>query len=624
MSTMSDSIFDTARQHLNKGRPVDAARICRAALAEDPTAHRHWHILALATMQLGQIADAQAAFDQARAHAPEIAEYHNSFGEFLRINGDAQGALRAYLAAMQADPGYVEAQSNAVIVLHDLGKLDDAEAAGRQALKLKPNHPEAANNLARVLLERGKIAEAETLLRKALQRRTDQPDLHVNLGGVLAATGRVADAGKSLRRALALSPGHRKAGRHLLRLLPRLGSMGDGPALLAALAARQPTGAEEMLADHVALALADPATPMAELIALQTDWSARVQPMAQVSQPGQRRQPPRLAVMLPAHAATPHWPLMRALLRDPPTGVALAILAGLPGEVAADPLPDPRCDEWRGYAAKRLIGALARDGMDILLDLTGFAEGAARLELLGTRILPLQIAGWSQPLLAAPAACDVRLVDPAAYPGPVPDSLFAAPGLWAADPVAIPEGVAGDTLAFCGPLAGIWSLLAALPRLDGLPVQRLRVMAPELADAATAEMLRSRLLKQYRLAAKQLSLCPLAPDGGTGTTARAALTVLADAATPQMVATALAESDRVLAAAGRHPAARMAAAVMAQAGLDDAVSPLDGEFAEAVAARWHGPALHPLARGAALSALDPAAAATRFVALILTLWNRTG
>ena len=70
-------------------------------------------------------------------------------------------------------------------VLHQKGRLSDAERSYKKAIKNNKNFVEAYNNLGNVLVDRGRLKEASDTYRKALILLPDHPMLLNNLGNAL-------------------------------------------------------------------------------------------------------------------------------------------------------------------------------------------------------------------------------------------------------------------------------------------------------------------------------------------------------------------------------------------------------------------------------------------------------
>ena len=64
------------------------------------------------------------------------------------------------LAAVEANPDYLDAYVNLGVLLKREGKVNEAIDAYRKALQLNPNHAEAHNNLGTALAQRGDFQQA--------------------------------------------------------------------------------------------------------------------------------------------------------------------------------------------------------------------------------------------------------------------------------------------------------------------------------------------------------------------------------------------------------------------------------------------------------------------------------
>jgi tetratricopeptide (TPR) repeat protein len=83
-------------------------------------------------------------------------------------------------------PDYAEAHSNLGVTLHELGRLDEAEASCRQAIALKPDYALAHNNLGGTLQELGRLNESKVSYTKAVALKPDFAEAYFNLSVILA------------------------------------------------------------------------------------------------------------------------------------------------------------------------------------------------------------------------------------------------------------------------------------------------------------------------------------------------------------------------------------------------------------------------------------------------------
>lgn len=108
-------------------------------------------------------ADPAAAVDvyaEAVAADPHHADAHVNLGRLLHQHGRLREAEAHYVAALVARPTDVTATFNLAVVLEDLGRLDDALARYRETIELDPNHVDAYFNLSRLYEKKGEKVAA--------------------------------------------------------------------------------------------------------------------------------------------------------------------------------------------------------------------------------------------------------------------------------------------------------------------------------------------------------------------------------------------------------------------------------------------------------------------------------
>jgi len=110
-------------------------------------------------------------------------------------------ARRAYLQALELDPGLADAHLNLGRLEHEAGELGKAEAHYRDAVRCAPDDPTCHYNLGVLLEDRKRPDEAVHAYRQALERDPDLGDAHYNLGLLLESRGRKAEAIRHLMRA---------------------------------------------------------------------------------------------------------------------------------------------------------------------------------------------------------------------------------------------------------------------------------------------------------------------------------------------------------------------------------------------------------------------------------------
>lgn len=109
-------------------------------------------------------------------------------------DGAPEQARRAYLAALQLDPGHAGAHLNLGRLLHEAGELREAEVHYRCALKDGEHRATAAYNLGVALEDLDLVDEALFAYARAVEADPELADAHHNLARLLERLGRTADA----------------------------------------------------------------------------------------------------------------------------------------------------------------------------------------------------------------------------------------------------------------------------------------------------------------------------------------------------------------------------------------------------------------------------------------------
>lgn len=98
---------------------------------------------------------------------------------------------------------------------HEAGRLDQAEAAYREALSLSPNHAAVTHNLGVIAAAKGRTSEAVAYFDAAIAAEPQYATAHYNRASALQALGQSRDALQSFAQVCAIDPGHYDAHRVL-------------------------------------------------------------------------------------------------------------------------------------------------------------------------------------------------------------------------------------------------------------------------------------------------------------------------------------------------------------------------------------------------------------------------
>jgi len=253
-----------AQAYLQQGHSEQA--IDEAAKAPGVHAADAARIRGLAAMQLGDEAQAEAAFNEAAAAAPNDSQVWTDVARFKRTSGELGGAIAAadkavganprnveaivlrgeltrsqyglaaslswFDRALQLDPKNVSALAERAATLADLGAMKEMLADTRAILEIAPKNPNAHYLQAMLAARAGKYELADSLYRRTGGALDDLPAAMLLAGAIEYQTGRPERAIQRLSRLVGLQPDNLKARRLLAAAQWRLG---DSAATIATL-----------------------------------------------------------------------------------------------------------------------------------------------------------------------------------------------------------------------------------------------------------------------------------------------------------------------------------------------------------------------------------------------------
>ena len=180
------------RKHLPDAMPLSGLRICaeadRVVVKEGAT---RWQ--ADSGQYLLAFEGDPAAGSLSVVAPPRGARQWFDDGIALERAG-GEGALRAYERALAADPTLLDAHINLGCLLHEAGRLAEAERVYRAALIACNNAPAIHYNLAVLLEDLGRSEQALDAYREALRGDPSLADCHYNLALLCEKLGRAKDA----------------------------------------------------------------------------------------------------------------------------------------------------------------------------------------------------------------------------------------------------------------------------------------------------------------------------------------------------------------------------------------------------------------------------------------------
>ena len=229
---------------LQRGEFVEAARVFRDLVRENPRMVDVWQLLAQAESKLSNDKASYAALKEAAKLAPgnpqvllALSEYFTQIGRFPEARQHAE---------LARDAGASESRTNIAKIALAQGDLDTAEAEAKASLEERPRRRIPHLLLGRVKRDRrdlaGALAELDTVVDLGKQGSL-QPLYNVNYlrGDILARMGREREAEEAFRQEMRDFPGAPPAYAGLAMLYASQGKDGEARGILTELAsARTP------------------------------------------------------------------------------------------------------------------------------------------------------------------------------------------------------------------------------------------------------------------------------------------------------------------------------------------------------------------------------------------------
>jgi predicted Zn finger-like uncharacterized protein len=185
---------------------LDAYRAAIELAPARPESLKSYLALAKLESELGELALATKALDEAQAKLPPSAPLSKAFGEIAQSQGRFGEALERFQSALRIDPADTHARFLAAVTLTRLGRFDDALAAFVRVSETDKDFPGLALERGRLYEESGRIAEALKEYEAALARAPEDQELMVRVGCARVVAGRGADADKLLQQVLKERP----------------------------------------------------------------------------------------------------------------------------------------------------------------------------------------------------------------------------------------------------------------------------------------------------------------------------------------------------------------------------------------------------------------------------------
>lgn len=188
------------------GRHDEAVRLLEKACSLDSQNLFYLHNYGESLRNVGRLAEAEAALNNAIKLDERFAPAYKSLGEIAwTCLGQAKNRGDSDEAARLAGEFSKLMLANGNLLL-ETGDIPHSIAAYRRVLEALPDHARALSNLGNALCMMGLVTEAEAACRKAIRIEQNFPEAWNNLGNALTEQGRYDEALRCFDSALALKP----------------------------------------------------------------------------------------------------------------------------------------------------------------------------------------------------------------------------------------------------------------------------------------------------------------------------------------------------------------------------------------------------------------------------------
>ncbi len=396
------------------GRLDEAEKSYRRAIGINPNYAEAHGNLAATLLDLGRPHDAEISYRRSLKIKPNNADAYVNLGNIVKGCGRLEEAETNYRRALQIKPDYAEAYCNLANTLRMFGKLGEAEANYRRALQVKPNLAEVHSYLGGTLHDLGRLTEAEASYRRALEIQENCASVHDNLGITLNELGRLTEAEACYRRALAIDPLLAEAHNNLGNTLFILGRLDEATVHFKRALEIKPTFA--VAHSNLLHCLTQDATLDAETLfsehrrfgeqfeePLRTNWVAHTNS----TDPDRRLQIGFVSGDFRNHVVASFIEPVLAHL----SGYSRLCVHAYSNQSVGDDFTERlqgHCTYWNyiaGISDDRVAEMIRRDGIDILIDLSGHT-GNNRLLTFARKPAPIQ-ASW----MGYPGTTGLRAMD---------------------------------------------------------------------------------------------------------------------------------------------------------------------------------------------------------------------
>ncbi len=214
---MSQTLYTAAIDYYQAGQLDKAASHLQQCLQSNPKHADSLHLLGIVYYQSNQLVKAVASIKQALVIEPRNINFLNNYGLTLKANGALEDALTAYQQALLLSPKDLDVQLNIANLMMELRRFEEAAGYYRRLLRAyKPyqtEHQQIRDALSHALSQLGNQAaslgnhrQAEASFAEAIQFNDQDSNLFYNLANAERELGKTKQAAQHFETAIKLNP----------------------------------------------------------------------------------------------------------------------------------------------------------------------------------------------------------------------------------------------------------------------------------------------------------------------------------------------------------------------------------------------------------------------------------
>jgi len=384
------------------GREQEALKYFNGVLQEAPETKEVYYHMASAHHALGQTDEAIKVLDMGISRALNAAEILSLKGKFLAGADKHDEAIICINKALQINPNLAEAHMHKGICLEATANYNEAMEAYRMAVQLEPSNAKALNHVAALFMVHEKYEDAKPWLTKAIEADPMFAAAYGNMGVCCHYTSDASGALRYLDEALKLNPKDPHATGNKAGVLRRLGYFDEAVSLF-----RQSIKLDgrraNIFSNYLMCIHYMDKIDRKEIFDAHKEYNERYCMALKPAEPpvfANDRNPEKvLRVGMVSSNFKRHpvgYMILPGMDHTDQTSIEYVCYSDLRLDKRDDFTKRIRenCAIWHdsiGLSDEKLMQQIKDDKIDLLMDLTGHAEGGSRLSIFARRAAPVQI-----------------------------------------------------------------------------------------------------------------------------------------------------------------------------------------------------------------------------------------